>query len=173
VNNRRFFVIALGLAIAAPGALQAVAATPTPVPGGANQLSGVSGGLGSTLFNGKVRIRHMALRPSTADEYTPSGGQHGLVLTYLVSNGTSKERAGTFSASISDADGVVVDGKPVSVYSAYYSLIPGAAAHGTIQFILPADFKPVKIVLTDQGGPAGPAFRILLQPTDVPAPAAT
>jgi len=38
---------------------------------------------------------------------------------------------------------------------------------------VPTGFKPVKIVLMDQGGPAGPAFRIQVQASDVLAQPAT
>ncbi len=114
----------------------------------------------------------MALRASTAAEYTPADGQRGIVLSWLVSNGTKSERTGYFAASLADADGVVVNGKPVTVYSAYYSLQPGAAARQTMQFVLPAAYSPTKILLVDQGGPAGPAFRIELKSSDIPSPAA-
>jgi hypothetical protein len=170
------FAIILGAAIGGltvSNLQSAVSAAPTPIPGGANQLKGVSGGLTSTLFNGKVRIRQMALRPSTAAEYTPAGGQRGLVFSWLVSNGTHAARTGYFAASISDADGVGIDGKAVTVYSTFYSLQPGAAARGTMQFVVPAGYTPVKILLTDQGSPSGPAFRINLKASDVPAPPAS
>jgi len=68
---------------------------------------------------------------------------------------------------------VVIDGKALTVYSAFYSLQPGAAARGMIQFIIPAGYTPTKILLVDQGAPSGPAFRINLKATDVPSPAAT
>jgi hypothetical protein len=168
--------IAIVLGVAAVALTQtrpAAAAGPTPVPGGANQVSGVSGPLSSTLFNGKVRIREMALRNATAAEYTPDGGNRGIIFSWLVSNGTSSARTGYFASSISDADGVVIDGKQTSVYSTFYTLQPGSAARATMQFIVPANFVPTKILLTDQGSPAGPAFRILLNPADVPAPSAT
>ena len=95
-----------------------VNAAPTPVPGGANQLNGVSGGLSSALFNGKMRIRQMQLRPATAAEASPAAGQ------------------------------------------------PGVPARGMIAFVLDSGFTPVKILLTDGNGPA---FRINLKPTDLPA----
>ncbi len=163
-----FATIGLVLSSAQPG----VSATPKPIPGGANQLSGVSGSLSSTLFNGKIRIRKMAIRPSTAAEFTPVTGQRAIVLSWLVSNGTKSERTGYFAGSLADADGVVVDGKPVTVYSAFYSLQPGAAARETMQFVLPADYSPTKVLLVDQGGPAGPAFRINLKTADIPSPSA-
>jgi hypothetical protein len=141
----------------------------TPIPGGANQLKGISGGLAATLFNGKVRIRKMTLRAATPAEYTPDSGKTGLMFSFLVSNGTSKERSGQFSASIVDADAVTIDGGPLHVYDAYYSLQPGAAGHATLRFIVPSGFKAVKILLQDEGSPTGPVFRINLKAADLPA----
>jgi hypothetical protein len=145
-----------------------VNAAPTPIPGGANQLTGVSGGLTSTLFNGKMRIRKMELRPATATEASPNAGQTTVAFVYIVSNGTSAARSGNFSASIVDSDGVAVNGHPTSVYSAYYSLQPSVPARGTIAFTLDGGFTPVKILLTDGNGPA---FRVNLKPADLPAAA--
>ncbi|HEX3468430.1 MAG TPA: hypothetical protein VHT05_10160 [Candidatus Elarobacter sp.] len=149
-------------------ATAAVAATPKPMAGGANQLAGVSGGLGSTLFNGRMRIRKMQLRASTAAEATAPAGGSALTFTYIISNGTHEKQGGNCTASIVDADGISVNGRSVSVYSAYYSIQPGEAARGTIVFVL-ADpsFKPVKILLTD--GSSHPAFRINLKPSDLPS----
>jgi hypothetical protein len=115
-----------------------------------------------------VRIRKMTIRTATTDEYQPSSGQMGLMFSCLVSNGTGKDRSGQFSAALVDADGVAVDGGPIHVYDAFYSLRPGATARVTLRFIAPAGFKPVKILLTDQGGPAGPVFRINLKGADLP-----
>ena len=143
-----------------------VNAAPTPIPGGANQLKGVTGGLASTLFNGKMRIRQMQLRPATATEASPAAGQTAVAFVYLVSNGTSAARSGNFTASMVDSDGVAVNGHSTNVYSAYYSLQPGVPARGTIAFVLDGGFTPVKILLTDGNGPA---FRINLKPTDLPA----
>jgi hypothetical protein len=143
-----------------------VNAAPTPIPGGANQLKGVSGGLSSTLFNGKMRIRKMQLRAATAAEASPATGQTAVTFVYLVSNGTSAARSGNFTASMVDSDGVAVNGHSTNVYSAFYSLQPGVPARGMIAFVLDSGFTPVKILLTDGNGPA---FRINVKPTDLPA----
>jgi len=143
-------------------------AAPTPIPGGAGQLAGVSGGLSSTLFNGKLRIRQMKLRASTAAEDTPDAGSSALTFVFLVSNGTNAARSGNFAGSLVDADGVAINGHSVSVYSAYYSLQPGVPARLTMYFVLPSGFAPVKILLTDGNGPA---FRVNLKASDIPAPA--
>jgi hypothetical protein len=95
-----------------------------------------------------------------------------LTLSYIVSNGTSSNRAGNFSASLADTDGVIVNGHSAGVYGAYYGLGPGVPARGNIYFEVPAGFTAVKILLTDGNGPA---FRITLKPADIPsapAPAA-
>jgi hypothetical protein len=159
-------MLALALATIQPAM---VMAAPTPVPGGANQLAGVSGGLASTLFNGKMRIRQMQLRASTPAEDAPGAGNTALTFIFLVSNGTSSARSGNFSGSMVDADGVAINGHSVSVYSAYYSLQPGVPARATMYFVLPTGFTPVKILLTDGNGPA---FRVNLKASDLPAVAA-
>jgi hypothetical protein len=146
-------------------------AAATPMPGGSNQVGGVTGTLQSTLFNGKMRIRKMQLRVATAQEASPDKGESALTFSFIASNGTSKQRGGNFSAHLSDADGVNVDGRSVSVYSAYYSLIPAAAARGTIAFVLPSGYSPVKIVLVDSADDKEPVFRINLKPSDIPEPA--
>jgi len=169
-NRKAVAVLALVATLAAFAALPPAraAAAPTPIPGGANQLSGVSGSLSSTLFNGKMRIRKMQLRPSTAAEATASAGSSALTFVFLVSNGTNAPRSGNFSATMADSDGVTVNGHSVSVYSAYYSLQPGVPARATIYFIVPSGFTPVKILLTDGNGPA---FRVNLKASDIPAAA--
>ncbi len=163
--------VAALLALALSASLGSTAfAAPTPVPGGANQLTGVSGTLSSTIFNGKLRFRKMLLRPSTPAEATPDPGGMALTLTYIVSNGTAKNIYGNVSASMVDADGIAVGGHSVGVYGAYYSMPPGAPVRGTLYFVLPAGFVPVKILLIPGDGPA---VRITLKPSDIPAPAPT
>jgi hypothetical protein len=145
-------------------------AAPTPIPGGANQINGVTGTLKSTIFNGKLRFKKFVLRTATAAEGTADPGGMALTLTYIVSNGVSKQIYGNTSATMADADGVTVAGHSVGVYGAYYTLQPGAAARGTICFSLPAGFVPVKILITPGDGTA---LRINLKSSDLPTPAAS
>lgn len=170
---RHFLTFTGLLATAAAGVLTTsyptiAIAAPTPIPGGAAQLAGVSGGLSSTLFNGKLRIRKMQLRASTAAEDTPDAGSSALTFVFLVSNGTNAARSGNFAGSLVDSDGVAINGHSVSVYSAYYSLQSGVPARLTMYFVLPSGFAPVKILLTDGNGPA---FRVNLKASDIPAAA--
>jgi hypothetical protein len=156
-------MLALG-SVLPPGA---IAATPTPMPGGANQIKGVTGTLSSTIFNGTLRFKKWDLRKSTPDEQTPDAGGLALTLTYVVLNGTSKNQYGGVSASMVDADGVVINGRPKGVYGAYFSTEPGAGARGTLLFSLPAGFVPVKILVVP---PTGVAIRLNLKPSDLPTP---
>ena len=171
MNNTIIGLVTLLLAVVVAPTTPALA-TPTPIPGGANQLAGTSGTLSSTFFNGKLRFKSFVLRKSTPDEQTADPGGLALTLTYIVSNGTSGHLAGSVPASMADADAIVVNGKPKGIYGAYYGLDPATAARGTILFSLPAGFVPVKILLVPT---EGVALRINLKPSDIPAaaPAAT
>jgi hypothetical protein len=156
-------VLAIALSIAGSGVALAV---PTPIPGGANQIKGVTGTLASTIFNGKLRFRKFVLRKSTAAEGTADPGGMALTLTYLVSDGMERAAYGNVGASIVDADGVVVAGHSVGVYGAYYTMQPGASVRGSLYFLMPAGFVPVKILMVPGDGPA---LRINLKPSDLPA----
>ena len=46
-----------------------VTASPTPVPGGANQVSALSGTIGQTIFNGVLRIKVVELRDATPADH--------------------------------------------------------------------------------------------------------
>ncbi len=145
-----------------------LAAPPTPVPGGANQTSGVSGTFSNVLFNGTLRLRKMTL-----GDATPEDKMHGnaatdrpLVFRAIVSNGTKHENHGYFDASLSDADGITIAGRPLDDG---WSLEPGAAARTTLGFSVPANFVPVKLVLIQAAAPNKKAFRITIRPSDLAA----
>src|ERR1700682_2400975 len=106
--RRSWTIITLlaALTLTAPGLLRA-APLPTPMPGGANQASGVSGKLGATLFNGKIRIRRTSLRAGTSkDGITSAPGDKVVYFSCLVSNATNATRVGYLTARLADADGV-------------------------------------------------------------------
>jgi hypothetical protein len=150
-------------------------AAPTPVPGGANQTSGVSGSMSQTLFNGTLRIKGMSLKDAgPADHINPNApGERALVFRSIVSNGTKHEHHGYFDASLADANGITIAGRPLD---SGWSLEPGAAAHAVNGFSVPHDFVPVRLVLIESAHPKARAFRIAVRPSDLgaaPAPAAT
>jgi hypothetical protein len=150
------------------------AATPTPEPGGANQARGVEGGMAATLFNGQTRLRKMAIgKPdgSANENYSNTSDTKWLAFRALMSNGTSQVLTiNQFSASIVDGDGITVAAQPDKVrpMGAVTGMPPGGAWKESVLFNVPADFKPVKIVLV----PADvhyETFRITLTPADLAA----
>ena len=146
-------------------------AAPTPVPGGANQLAGVSGTLKQALFNGTLRLRGMSLKDAgPGDPIHPNApGERALVFRAIVSNGIRHEDHGYFDATLADADGITVAGRPLD---SGWSLEPGAAAHVVNGFSVPAGFVPTKLLLVESAHPKARAFRITIKPGDLPAPAA-
>jgi hypothetical protein len=151
------------------GALLANAA-PTPVPGGANQTAGLTGSLSQTLFNGTLRIKSMSLKDAVPTDHI---NPNALVFRSIVSNGTKHEDHGYFDASLADANGITIAGRPLD---SGWSLEPGAAAHAVNGFSVPHDFVPVRLVLIESAHPKARAFRITIRATDLapaPAPAAT
>lgn len=159
------------LLLAAPSAL---AAKPTPEPGGANQVIAVEGTLQSTLFNGQARVRKMALtKPdgSSSESYSDTSDTRWLVFRAVMSNGTkSVLEMNQFSASIVDADGIAVSAQPDKVrpMGMVTNIPPGGAWKETVLFNVPKDFVPVKILLVTQHSKYK-SFRINLAPQDVPA----
>lgn len=165
----RLFSICLSFVLGGASAL-AVAA-PTPVPGGAYQTNGVSGTLSETLFNGTLRLKSMSLKEAgPSDNIHPNAGDDkAYVLHGIISNGTNHENHGYFDATLVDADGVTIAGRPLD---SGWSVEPGAAARFVNGFSVPPGFKPVRLVLIESATTKG-AFRIALKPGDLvgaPAP---
>ncbi len=66
-------------------------AAPTPIPGGANQVSAISGKVGQTIFNGVLRIKIVELRDATPgdrpEKILPNANQKVMVMSVLLRNG--------------------------------------------------------------------------------------
>jgi hypothetical protein len=165
---RRAVLCSMLLAFVLGGDAATALAKPTPVPGGANQLSGVSGTLSQTLFNGTLRLHGMSLKDAgPADNVHPNApGERALVFRAVVNNGTHHEDHGYFDATLADADGITVLGQPLD---SGWSLEPGAAARLANGFSVPAGFVPTKLLLVEAAHPKARAFRITLKPGDLPA----
>jgi len=150
----------------------AAGTTATAVPGGANELSGVSGSFSQVLFNGQLRLRGMALRsPSAADKAQPKFGLGNLVFVATVSNGEQRRNYGYFDATLSDANGITIAG---GLLDDGWDLEPGAAAHTSYVFKVPNDFVPAKLVLVQPNRAHAKAFRLTIRSSDLPpTPAAT
>ncbi len=142
------------------------AAAPTPVPRGANQTSGVSGTFTNALFNGTLRLRGMSLKDAApADNvHANAAGERPLVFRAIVSNGSHHENHGYFDATLADASGITVTGRPLDDG---WSLEQGSAARTATGFSVPADFVPTKLVLIQAAAPHAKAFRITIRPNDL------
>jgi hypothetical protein len=81
-----------------------------------------------------------------------------------VSNGTPAQIAGYFNSSIVDADGITVPGHSAGLWN----LAQAQAYKLKIDFHLPANFVPVKIVLIPTDPKFKKPFRIDLKPGDLP-----
>jgi hypothetical protein len=159
-------VLALVLALV-PAGNAALAATPTPVPGGANMTAGVTGTMSQVLFNGKLRLKSMKLREAVEADREPAlANGRAVVFQAVVSNGTQHSIHGYFNAALADADGITVNGRPLDDG---WDLEPGTAARSAYGFQIPSDFKPVRLVLIEAADPKAKAFRVTIKPTDFPA----
>jgi hypothetical protein len=140
----------------------------TPMPGGAYQLKGLNGSMSSTLFNGKIRIKKMSFRSATRQDLILEPGETGFVFSCIVSNGTNDRRTGYLSASLVDADGIVLNSYGGDPMESIYTLDPGAAARQSFRFTLKGGFTPVKLFLSERANGTQPVFRITVKPGDLP-----
>ncbi|GAC1310012.1 MAG: hypothetical protein NVSMB21_17280 [Vulcanimicrobiaceae bacterium] len=159
--------LALAATVALGGAA-ASAATSTPEPGGANGHAGVSGTLHSVLFNGRLRLRAMAFRNPVGNDWKNVNAptDRPIIFTAIVSNGMQRSLHGFFKGALADANGVTVEGRPTDDG---WSFEQGAAARIKMWFSVPADFVPVRLVLTEEAVERPKAFRIAIAPSDFPA----
>ena len=151
----------------------ALAAPAKPVPGGANQASGVAGTFGNKLFNGEVRLVPKEIRGAKdSDSLNAVEGQKWIIFTASGSNGTSRALDMTqFIASIVSADGDTVQAAPdrVKPMGGLYGVPPGGQWKEQIFFYVPTNFVPTKIVLLPYDR-KHQAFRITVRATDYAQP---
>jgi len=146
-----FFAAALAALIVAP---RAVAASPKPVPGGANQRTSVEGCINQTLFDGFWRFKVKSVA-SVAEPIPGSPQAWAVALEFrnARTQDTTGALVGVGSPQLVLADGTVLDmetdsdiayGRQVS----YLNLPPGASAHGTFYFRQETNTsKPDKLLL--------------------------
>jgi hypothetical protein len=155
----------LALVLGGDATLAVAEPTATPVPGGAYQTNGVSGTMSQTLFNGTLRLKGMSLKEAGPNDpiHPNAGDERALVLRGIISNGTKHENHGYFEATLVDADGITVKGRPLD---SGWSVEPGAAARFVNGFSVPPGFVPVRLVLIESATNKG-AFRIAIKPEDL------
>ena len=142
------------LALAAVSCLlagSAASASPTPIPGGANQVTAVAGTVGQTLFNGMVRLKVDELRDATADDHPetalPGAGQRVMVLTALVRNGTHAPFQELLTYTLADADDVTFAIPGYLIKPSPLNVQQGGAARQKSLFLVDAGFHPTKLIV--------------------------
>jgi hypothetical protein len=144
--------VSLFIALLAPAG-----AAPTPVPGGANAVSAVSGKLGDTVFNGVLRIKIVALREATdadhaelaarASDLTPTPDKKVLIMESLLRNGKHDEFIDLLRYTLADKDDVSVEIPDNSVKNVNIHILQGAAGRQTGAVLVDKDFVPVKLIV--------------------------
>jgi hypothetical protein len=132
-------------------------AAPTPVPGGANAVSAVSGKLGDTVFNGVLRIKIVALREATdadhaelaarASDLTPTPDKKVLIMESLLRNGKHDEFIDLLRYTLADKDDVSVEIPDNSVKNVNIHILQGAAGRQRGAVLVDKDFVPVKLIV--------------------------
>jgi len=125
--------------------------TPTPVPGGANQVSAVSGKIGQVIFNGVLRVQVKELRDATAadhpEQLLPSAGQKVMIMTVLLKNGSHSDFTDLISYTLADADEVTFAIPSYMVSPANLNILQGGAARQTALFTVDQNYKPTKVIV--------------------------
>ncbi|MBC5799575.1 MAG: hypothetical protein GIX03_08765 [Candidatus Eremiobacteraeota bacterium] len=141
-------------------------AAPTPVPGGANAISALSGKIGQTVFNGNLRIKIIELREATeADSHgiayppTPTADQKVMFMRVLLSNGTHDVWFGIVHYTLADKDAISVEIPTNSVEKPSLRILQGAAARQRALFVVDKDFVPTKLIVDCAGCAANAGFR--------------
>ncbi|HEV3155563.1 MAG TPA: hypothetical protein VGZ02_17290 [Candidatus Baltobacteraceae bacterium] len=137
----------------------------TPPPGGANQISAMSGRVGQRIFNGVLRVTVQTVHDATADDHPekdlPSPGQKIIVMRVLLNNGSP----GTFDAlmiyTLADADSITKTISQPYVHPAGLNIEQGASALQTVHVPVDKDYKPVKLLIECGGCPVAMHFRPL------------
>jgi hypothetical protein len=154
-TQAKWLVIGLFVALLAPAG-----AAPTPVPGGANGVSAISGKLGDTVFSGVLRIKIIALREATDAEtrsayLTPTPNQKVLYMQSLLRNGTHDEFVDLIEYTLADKDDVSV--KFPTIPGPH--ILQGASGRQQGAVLVDRDFVPVKLIVQCSTCSSRSAFR--------------
>jgi hypothetical protein len=144
-RNMKWLALSLFVALLAPAG-----AAPTPIPGGANGVTAVSGKIGETVFNGVLRIKIVTLRDGTAadaSDVTPSADQKVMVMESLLRNGTHDEFTDLLKYTLADKDAVSVDIPTNALKHANLHILQGAAERQSEAFVVDKDFVPTKLIV--------------------------
>ncbi len=142
-----------------------------PIPGGARQISALSGKIGQTLWNGSVRLTITELRDATPAEHpeliVPLPSQRVLVMKGIVRNGLPRTFGETLSFTLADKDDVTLELPGHFFTPPTYTIQQGAAVKFAALFPVDKGYQPTKLIVACATCGNGPAntfkpFRIKL-----------
>ncbi len=143
----------------------------TTMPGGANQVAGVSGGMNKTLFNGMIRWKMTTIREALPSDRLgdPHQGMKWLVLLARCSNGLHSSYIGLPQLTLTDAQDNSYHSADSNTSPAPVNVIQGQAWQERIAIEVPPEFIPIKAVITDPSNASRfKAFRIGIISKDLP-----
>ena len=158
------FARTIALTIATVAAVATLAsASPTPVPGGANQVKAVTGTIGQTVFNGVLRVKILELRDATPADHPETVGasasQKVMVINVLLRNGSHDSFTGLLGYTMADKDDVSFE-IPDNIFThANLNILQAAAQKQSAIFAVDKDFVPVKLVVTCKTCPDKSPFK--------------
>lgn len=156
-------------------------ASPTPIPGGANQITALSGTVGQTLWNGMARVKINEVRDATPDDHPeslyPSARQKAMVITGVMKNGTNAVFINLMSYTLADADDVTI-AIPSHLFTSgvTVNIAQGAATKVQALFLVDKNYRPTKLLVQCEtcGKPNRfKPFRIAIPAAGAPAAAPT
>jgi hypothetical protein len=136
----------------------AAGAAPTPLPGGANEVSAQSGVLGRAVWNGAVRMTLVYLRDATPEEAAtnpPLAGKKDMAYEVKFRNGLHDDFVDLVEYTLADKDDVTVAVPPI----AELKILQGAAAVQKGVVAVDTDFVPVKLIAQCVTCPAHSPFK--------------
>ena len=123
-----------------------------PVPGGANQVAGVSARFPATVFNGFIRIKPKYFGPARPEdniiEKPADANTRVMVFSGTISDGSTRAYLDNPLIVLADPDGVTVTAR--SVQPNGIILQQAAGAKLTVIFWVPSDFVPDHLTYTCQ-----------------------
>ncbi len=152
--------------------------TATPIPGGANQVTGVAGKVGDQLFNGIVRLQVLEVRDATPADHPETmmvpADQRVMVMTTVVRNGLHRNFIDLITYSLADKDDIAYVIADHWIKPNPLNLPQGAAARQTAMFPVDKNYVPVKMLVqcaTCNAQTHFVAFRVALPPPSATSPA--
>lgn len=149
MSSLRVLLLAVTFALVSTAA---EAASPTPVQGGANQVSAISGKIGDTLWNGVLRLKVVEVRDATPADHPESVGplpsQKVMVVTAIVRNGTAATWGELVSYTLADKDDISFEIPGHFFTPVALTIQQGAAVKQTELFPVDKTYMPVKLIFS-------------------------